>query len=31
MKYYVVADIHGFYDLTGMALTEMGFYGYRAA
>lgn len=26
MKYYVVADIHGFYDLTVMALTEKGFF-----
>lgn len=26
MKYYVVADIHGFYDLTIMALTEKGFF-----
>ncbi len=26
MKYYVVADIHGFYDLTVMALTERGFF-----
>ena len=26
MKYYVIADIHRFYDLTVMVLTEKGFF-----
>lgn len=26
MKYYVVADVHGFYDLTVKALTEQGYF-----
>ena len=26
MKYYVVADVHGFYDYMVRALTEQGYY-----
>ena len=30
MKYYVVADVHGFFDELKLALTEKGFfYGHR--